>query len=342
VTLSKLVNYLKALDYYLTILMKIPKIDFKELFVRHTVWFMLAAILIFFFFVTNTKIFAPTTIKYIFLDAAALAVMTFGFAFPLMSGKIDLSSGSIAGFTAMFGAFLVSDLPYASGLMVDPILAIIISLGLGCGIGLLNGFLIIKGRMTDFMTTLAMLIALRGLTIYITGGFPVYNLPDTFMILGRPEIFGIPIQMFIIAIFAVIFWTILKHTKFGLHVLLTGDSELTARAMGINTNRIRIICYILSGFTAAFAGLMLAGRIGNVTAHHAEGIIFKCFAAAIIGGVSMRGGVGSIFGIVGGALLLPTIASGLLLIGVSSKLIEFSTGVIILFAIALDVFKRRL
>ena len=254
---------------------------------------------------------------------------------------MDLSPASTACLTALFGAWLVSDLAWSSRLMINPIAALIIAVGLGCVLGLLNAALVVRLGLNSFMATLGTLIAIRGFATYLTGGFVLYGLPPSYVFLGD-VIFGVPVSVPIFLVVGLIFHIILTRTKFGVHVLLTGDNEAAALATGVNVKKTRTICYVISAFTACISGLMLTGRIGSVGVDLAATYTFTIFAAAVIGGVSLRGGVGSVAGIFGGAFLLPVITTGLVFVGVSATMLDFAVGLVIIFALTLDILKQRL
>jgi len=268
--------------------------------------------------------------------------MCLGFSFPLMAGEMDLSVESIACLSSLFGAYLISELPWASGLKFNPVIALILAIILALLLGLLNGILVVKFRINSFMLTLGTLIAYRGLAVYLTGGYVIYNLPREYLVFGRPRILGIPVSAVLFVILAIIFHIILTHTRFGVHVLLVGDNEEAALATGINVHRVRILCYLISAFTAAISGLALTGRIESVGVDLAEGYVFKAFAATVIGGVSLKGGIGKISGVVGGAFLIPLITTGLVLCGFSAKTLDFATGLIIVIALIIDILKGKL
>ena len=304
--------------------------------------FVLLAVFLLFVLATGGRFVTPGTIEQILITSASLGVMSIGFMFPLIAGKIDLTPGATAGWTVMFGAWLCGYQPITSGLRVNPYLTMFIIVLMGCAVGLVNGLLINKGKLSDFMTTLAMLIALTGLTAEIVRGEPQYNYPQEYNALGKASFGGIPIQLIIVIIFVVVSYLILKRTKFGTHVYLSGDNENAARAMGINVDRVRIICYIISGLAAAVAGLMIAGRVASVRPAFGEGLIFLVFAATIVGGVSLRGGTGLSPGVWVGAVLFSMFTIGFQFIGFPSEMIDLFVGMLLIIILAVDVFKRKL
>ncbi len=314
---------------------------FKVL-IRYLLIFVLASLFVVFIIATGGKFLSVGIIQQILTTSAYMGVMSIGFAFALIAGKFDLTPGGTAGLAAMFGAWLVGYQQVASGLRLDPVLGILIALLVGAIVGLVNGILINKLKLADFLTTLAMLIALTGLTSELVQGEPQYDYPADFNVFGKAQILGIPIQIFIVVIFLIIAWFILKRTTFGAHVYLSGDNEPAARAMGINVDRVRIICFIISGFAAALGGLMIMGRVGSVRPALGEGLIFYIFAAAVIGGVSLKGGTGAPAGIWGGAILFSTLRVGFDFLGLPSEIADFSIGVILLLVLVVDVIRNKM
>ena len=313
-----------------------------RIFIRYIIFVLLIVIFILFIILAGGKFASLGTINQILITSASLGVMSIGFMFPLIAGKIDLTPGATAGWTVMFGAWLCGYQPITSGLRVNPYLTMFIIVLMGCAVGLVNGLLINKGKLSDFMTTLAMLIALTGLTAEIVRGEPQYNYPQEYNALGKASFGGIPIQLIIVIIFVVVSYLILKRTKFGTHVYLSGDNENAARAMGINVDRVRIICYIISGLAAAVAGLMIAGRVASVRPAFGEGLIFLVFAATIVGGVSLRGGTGLSPGVWVGAVLFSTLKIGFDFVGVSEWMAGVYIGIILIAVIAVDVLRGKL
>jgi ribose/xylose/arabinose/galactoside ABC-type transport system permease subunit len=253
----------------------------------------------------------------------------------LLSGHFDLSIGAIAGFSAVFTGMLVGGCSSCWGLVGDPFLAMGIILLVGGFIGFLNGVMIAKLNVNPFLQTLAFLIIFSGAKTALTTQ-PVRDLPEAYLLLGRNSTYAIGLLIAVFLLFAFI----MRYTSFGQSVYAVGSSEKSARAVGVNTDRVIIMVYVISGVLAGLAGLMLTGYSTIVPPDLAENMVFPAFAAAVIGGVSLFGGRGRISGALGGVLLLGVVQSALQLSGIQAAQIEMAEGIVLLIAILLYNFKE--
>lgn len=317
------------------------------------IWAIL--VLVFLFFVTQSEHFlSPNNIRNILSAAAVLGVLVVGQTFVLISGNFDLSTESTLGLAALTGIWLIVPAAaphWGGGLLLDPHLSIVLILAMGAAIGYLIGSLITFGKMNNFIVTLAMLLILRGLMLGFTQGNATsgLNFPpaDTFYWLGHHAAFELPwigkIPVSVLAMLAVfaVGHVVLNHRRFGRELYAIGGNRQAAVASGIDAEaRIRQV-YMLSGLLAAFAGWMLAGRVASIQVNLGQGNIFTVFAAAVIGGVSLQGGRGTMLGALGGVLLLSTIDRGLNLMRVSVFWIQVIQGLIIMIAMFLDAQRTR-
>lgn len=246
----------------------------------------------------------------------------------LLSGHFDLSIGSIAGFSAMFAAMVLS--PSEWGLVSDPVLGVLVILAVGTLIGLWNGVMITKMGIDPFLQTLGALIIFRGLMLSLSTQ-PIYDLPESFYFIGNEAWIAVGI---LVAVF-LLFGYILRFTGFGQSIYAIGSNEESARSIGIDIDRMVIVVYMLSGLLAAVAGLMWAGYSQAVTPSLGNGEVFPAFAAAVIGGISLFGGRGKIVAAFGGVLLLGIIKSALNIAGVGPSQVQAANGIILLVAIIL-------
>jgi len=286
--------------------------------------------------VTTRNFLRPVNLNIILINAAPMGILTIAASFALLVGKFDLSIESNMGFCAMIGALLVTK----AGL--NPFLSIILLLAAGAAIGLFNGLCIVKLGVNPFLQTLAMLILLRGLIIFITSGVTIANLPDRYRVLGNEKVLGIPVQIVLLILLYIIFSIVLENTVFGKRLYAIGANSDLAFESGIKTNLLNISVFIIGGVLAAFAGLILSSKQGVVNAGLGKGMLFTVFAAAVLGGVSLKGGKGRLIGAFGGVLFLNIIASLLSWFEVSAFAIDSFTGGLILFAIILDSLKNKI
>jgi simple sugar transport system permease protein/ribose transport system permease protein len=293
------------------------------------------------FFVINvfmTPRFATyANIVNVLFHTSLMSMLVLGQGIVLMSGNLDLSLDATLAFSA--GTAMLLATIWMPGL--DPIIAIAVTLAVGAGIGLINGFFIAKIGVNPFLQTIAMSIILRGLLLFMLP-IAIRGLDPIYTFAGRARIVGdIPVAVFVmIAIFA-LFHFILKDTHFGRLFIATGANPRASFISGINTTRMTISAFVLSGLLAGVAGLLAAGRQNAVTAPMGEGMILMSFAGAILGGTSLRGGKGTPLGMLGGALLLGMFSNVLALQGVDFTMVRVSSGALIVVALVLDRLKER-
>jgi simple sugar transport system permease protein len=208
---------------------------------------------------------------------------------------------------------------------------------IGAAIGLLNGFLIVKGRLNGFIVTLGMTIVLAGLQNGIVKAQSLFNLPSAFGYLGAASLGQVPVALIVAVIIFVLTGLFLRYHRTGRAIYAVGGNPAAARAAGIKIDRVKIGVYVAGSVLAAIGGLMEAGRVSAVTGQqgYQEGIIFNVFAAAVIGGVSLKGGRGNMVGAASGVILLGIVQDILDLANVSNYWIEAVDGTVILFALFL-------
>jgi ribose/xylose/arabinose/galactoside ABC-type transport system permease subunit len=265
-----------------------------------------------------------------------LSLLVLAEAIILIGGRFDLSLESTVGLAPALAVALV--IPAASnGLGTEwaSWLAIPICLLVGLLIGAFNGMLILRFGLSAFIVTLGMLIVLRGLQIGITGGQNLFELPTSVLYLGNAVWLGLPASIWICAVLFAAGIALLGWFRGGRAVYAIGGNADAAKAAGIRADRVIFVVFMAGGVLAALAGLMMTGRLGSVAAAQGQGMIFTVFAAAVIGGVSMEGGKGTLFGALCGVVVLGLINNILTLAGVSAQWIQAIYGLIILIALML-------
>ncbi|SFI18836.1 ribose transport system permease protein [Tindallia magadiensis] len=257
------------------------------------------------------------------------AIMAVGLTFVILTGGIDLSVGSILAFSGVSAA-LVSQM----GLPAP--MAMAIGLLAGSGLGFINGLVITKGKVPPFIATLAMMTMARGGTLVISGGRPISGLDEGFHFIGRGMVGVVPVPVILTIITFLFAYYILTQTRQGRYIYATGSNEEAARLTGIHTDRIKLFAYTLSGFTAALAAMIIISRLGSAPPTIGDGAELDAIAAVVIGGTSLAGGIGSIFGTFIGATIIGVLNNGLNLLNVSSYYQLVVRGVVILIAVLLD------
>ncbi|WP_297572298.1 ABC transporter permease [uncultured Deefgea sp.] len=267
----------------------------------------------------------------VFRQVSINALIAFGMTLVILLGGIDLSVGSILALSSVLTALMLSH-------GIDPVVATSVGVLAGAGMGMLNGLVISKGKVAPFIATLGMMTILRGRSLGLSDGRPISGLhSDFFAMLGGGYVAGlIPVPVIIMLVMFAVFWFVLKKTVFGRHVYAVGGNEEAARLSGINTDRIKIWVYTLSGAMAATAGMILTSRLSSAQPTAGTGYELDAIAAVVLGGTSLTGGRGWIFGTLVGALLIGILNNGLNLLGVSSFYQQVIKGVVILLAVLLD------
>jgi len=283
----------------------------------------------------NPAFFGSRNITNILRNTAFMFIIATTMTFVLISGGLDLSVGSVV---AIGGT--ITGMALKSGIPV--VLSIILGLALGLIIGLINGYTIIKFNIPPLIVTLGMLYAARGIVLVLTQGAPVYPLPDSFNVLGQGNIFLIPIVVIIALFLGIIAHIVLTRTVYGRSVFALGGNEETARLSGININKIKLSVYVLTGMASTLTGILMAARLASAQCNAGTGWELQVIAAVIIGGTSMFGGAGSILGSFFGCLFMNVVSTGMILMRISAYWQDFVIGVIIVVAVGIDQYRRRI
>ncbi|HLX50215.1 MAG TPA: ABC transporter permease [Streptosporangiaceae bacterium] len=286
----------------------------------------------------NSSFLTVSNISGIGQQISALGVTVVGESLILLIGGMDLSLESTYGLAPMVAAWLIVPVSaFGSGTDLSPYLGIVILLAVGAAVGMVNGLLIVKGRLNGFIVTLGMTIVLAGLQNGVVKAQSLFNLPAAFSYLGSAYVGKLPVSLIVAAAIFLVAGLFLRYHRTGRAIYAVGGNPEAARAAGIKVDRIKIGVYVAGGVLAAIGGLMEAGRVSAVTGSqgYGEGIIFPVFAAAVIGGVSLKGGRGNMVGAASGVILLGLVQNILDLANVSNYWIEAINGAVILFALVL-------
>jgi simple sugar transport system permease protein len=274
---------------------------------------------------------SQANITTILTSSAALALVVLAESLIIITGKFDLSLESSVGFAPAIGALVV--LPasqFGFGLELPTFAGVLIVLLIGGAIGFINGFMVVGLRLNAFIVTLAMLIILRGILVGATSGRTLFDLPDAFYALMTVTLVGLPLAVWLAALAFLVAGVVLKYHRLGRALYAIGGNAEAARAAGIRVERVVWGVYVLAGVLASLGGLVITGYVGAISANQGAGMIFTVFAAAVIGGISLDGGKGSMFGALTGVLLLGVVQNLLTLAQVPSFWIQAIYGAIIL------------
>lgn len=263
-----------------------------------------------------------------------VAIAALGGAMVIMTRGIDLSVGANMALTGLVTADALSHgIPAA--------VAVLLGLLLGLAVGLINGFVITVIGLQPFIATLGMMSVVRGAGEVRAQGFTLYP-PNSFTIYGQGTILGIPNPVIVMLILAIVLWIFLNNTALGRHIYAVGGNESASRLLGIKTNQVKVFVYAAAGVLGAIAGILLMSFLGSADPGAASGYELFVIAAAVIGGVSLFGGEGSLIGVILGAGLIEEIRNGLVLENVPGYWTDLVVGVVILLAMAIDQARRRL
>lgn len=284
----------------------------------------------------NSAFTTGPTIASIIRTGAFLGIIAIGQSMLLVAGEFDLSVGSVAGLGSAVAGYLMA----TANLSVW--LAVAAGILAGAGAGLVNGLFAVRIGLPAFIVTLGMLFIARGLTLVISNGQPIYPLPVSFNNLERLQLMGLPLHVFVFLGLAVGGELVLRRTSYGRRLYVTGGNRAAASLAGINTTILKISAYVLTGTLSALAGIFVMSSISRGEGSLGQGYELNVIAAVAVGGVSLFGGVGSVVGGLLGLLFLQVVATGLVIVGVDSSLQPVAVGIVMILAVAGDVWRRRL
>ncbi|MGD2143592.1 MAG: ABC transporter permease [Anaerolineae bacterium] len=287
-------------------------------------------------------------------QTAITAILAVGQTFVILSAGIDLSVGAVAALAGSVSAVMMTQRMEFAGITLGPVnflLGLPIALVVGTLAGMINGLVITRGRIPDFIATLGTLASLRGIALLVTGGLPVPShltatelkgyLPEQILWLGAGDIFGFPVAGLVAVGTVAVGWFLLRYTALGRSIFAVGGNREAARVSGINVDGTKVAVYALSGLLAATAGVVLAGRLNSANALMAEGEELNSIAAVVIGGTNLFGGEGGVAGSLIGALIMGVLANGLNLLNVGAFWQRVVRGLVIVLVVIFDQWRRR-
>jgi ribose transport system permease protein len=289
----------------------------------------------------GTFILNPFNLQSIAVFAVAPLLLATGQTFVIISGGIDLSLGFIMGLAAVVAAHVINATTATMGMPSAVLLGFIAAVLIACVPGLINGLLVSRLRVPPFIGTLGMFGVARGVAFLLAGGTTVPVNNSFFAALGNGRFFSVPYIVIITAIFVLVMHYVLSQTKFGQHNYAIGANMQAARRAGIDIKWHLLRLYILSAACAGLAGVLYSARFNAGAAQAGEPLLLDCVAAVVIGGASLFGGSGTIFGTVAGALVIAVIQYGLVFVNVEPFWQFISVGVVIIISVLIDQAQRR-
>lgn len=282
------------------------------------------------------KFLRITNILNVLRQVTITGTLAIGMTLVLITGGIDLSVGSVMAIAGVVAA----DLAHANG-GIPLGVSIMAGVGIGLLFGAANGVLIAYIKAPAFIVTLGMQSVSRGIAYIYTQGSPIINLSDAYLFIGKGTIFGIPFPVYIFVLFIIFNVYILHYSKMGRYIYAIGNNEAAAIASGVKIKLVKLYVYCSCGALAGFTGLLLASRTSSAVPNAATGYELDAIAAAVIGGTSTAGGVGSMYGTTVGILILGILSNGLDLLNVSSYIQQVVKGIVIIAAVLLDVMNKK-
>jgi inositol transport system permease protein len=292
-------------------------------------------------FVGQSFLANPMRLRIMILQESIIGILAIGVTQVIIAGGIDLSLGSVVGATAMVAASFAQSAGFSHAIYpnltgLNPIFPVAAGLLCGLAAGLINGSLIAYSKIPPFIATLGMMVSARGVADWYTDGQPVGNLSDGYTTIGSG---WTPVAIFLMV--AAIFHIALRYTRYGKFTYAIGANPLAARVSGINVERHLVLVYGLAGLLSGLAGIVLTARAITGQAGMGGGFELDAIAAAVIGGVSLSGGVGRMTGTVIGAVILGILTSGFTFLNVDAHYQEIIKGGVIVAAVVADQYRLR-
>ena len=266
-------------------------------------------------------------------QAAVYVIMGLGMSFVMMTGGVDLSQGSLLALIGVISAYIVQNVGSIP-------LAILASVVVGALIGSVNGSIIACLNIPPFIATLASMYLCRGLTLVITQASPIVLTNDAFKWIGTGSLLGLPVRVYIFLVAAAAGQFILSYTATGRFILAVGSNQEAARLSGIKTRWNKCKAYILSGIMVSIAGVVYVSRLGAAQATAGQSYEMEAIAAAVLGGTSVMGGEGTVFGTVLGAIVVAIVRNAMVLLEISTYYQQIVTGAVILIAVIIDTQRK--
>ncbi len=312
--------------------------------------FIVLILLVIFFSIASPSFLQLSTLTMVAKHVALYGILALGMTFVIITGGIDLSVGAVVGLVGMLaGGLLQEGLTIGGKTIYFSVPAIIVlMLAFGCLVGAINGLIITKLKVAAFIATLGTMYICRGFANLRSGGSTFTKLAGYealgntgFKALGSDWL-GVPAGIYVFAVLAIIAAVLLKRTATGWHILAVGGNEKSAKLSGIRADRVKILVYVISGFCAAWIGLINTAQINAAHPNSGDGWEMNAIAATVLGGTSMAGGSGTIVGTIVGAFVIGIINDGMTMCGVSEFWQKVIRGIVIILAVVIDQTQRKL
>ena len=306
----------------------------RGLFGKFGIILVLAALVVF-FSLSSESFLTVSNIMTVSRQVSMIGVCSIGMMFVILTGGIDLSVGSTMSFVNVLCAYFMVKLG------MNPVLAIILCIIISAGAGYTSGLFITKLGVPSFISTLAFMNILSGIAFIISHGMPIFGYPASFNVIGQGYVGPIPVPVIIMIVVMALGAFILRKTYFGRYFYAIGGNEEAAKLSGINVALTKQMVYMLSSVFAAIAGIIMLSRLSSGVATTGSGFEFQVITAVILGGVSISGGAGNVFGVAVGVLIMGVLSNGLILINMNEYVQRVVQGVVLLGAVSIDCVSKR-
>ena len=309
--------------------------SFAELYKAYGIYVLLVVLIAVLSILRPGSFFSVSNLVNVLRQCSVYAILAFGMTYIFIGDGLDLSVGNTLNLCSCVVAMLIVN----QGMNMW--LAVILTLLVGVIVGFCNAFIVTKLKVNPFLGTLGTMYIIKGVALWITNENPITGLPEQFQIFGgSPDWLPVPPQFIIAVVLFVVLYVVLRHTRLGRHVYAVGSNEQAARLSGIKVTRIKFFIFMLSGFCAALAGIIMASRLQLGSPVLTSSYEMDAIAAVCIGGTSSGGGDGSLGKTVCGALALTVIRVGLNILRISTSIQQIVIGAVIVAAVAIDMYGR--
>ncbi|MDC7287561.1 ABC transporter permease [Blautia schinkii] len=305
----------------------------KETAKKFTILYVLIGLIVL-FSILNPVFFSIQNLTNIFVQQSYVIIAAIGLAFIMISGGMDLSVGYQMSLVGVITALAIMwwELPVPA--------AVLIGLAAGIVLGLINGVAAVYLKVHPLIITLGTMTIFQGVSYIISNSNPIFGLPDSFKYLGQGYVLGIPVSVILMVLIAAAASIILNKTYFGRYVYALGSNEEAAHLAGVNVRFMKICVFMISSFFVAISAIILVARAGSATSATGVGTEFTCMTAAVLGGVSFKGGAGKVWGVITGVLILGVLSSGMQIIGLGTYPQYVAKGLVLLAAVGFDTYQK--
>ena len=296
---------------------------------------IILAVLIVVFSVGTDSFFTAKNFINILRQIAVLGILSAGMTFVIISGGMDLTVGSLLGLTGVICAKLLVEFAW------NPAAAILVTIAVLLVTGTCTGLLIVKLNVPAIVITLGMMTVTRGLAFIISGGLPIYKIPESVVYLGQGYVGAIPVPVITMVVIVVIMAFILGKTYWGRYIYAIGGNEEATRLAGVPVDKIKVSLYSISGLLAGIAGITLMARVSSGAPASGTGMEMDVVTAVVIGGVSINGGKGNIISAFIGAIIIGVLSNGLTIMNIGEYYQQVVKGAVLILAVAFDALSNR-